>query len=267
MKINEFTIGKSLIHGVTAVKAKSNFSFAKHWHDEYGIGVLDAGAQSSLSGRGVVEAVCGNTITVNPGEVHDGKPIGDQGRAWRMLYFDPALISSIVQDISQGTVQTFEITAPIIRDQAITQKFNLYYSCVNQPHSTAAQQEILYALVSDLLKLDNFADNTTLIPSQISQAIDFMNDEPTKDIQLSDLSSLTGLSRFQVLRGISSATGFTPHAYLIQKRLDLTKALIREGKSLCYAADLAGFNDQSHMHRVFVKKYGITPGKYAKAFK
>lgn len=48
-------------------------------HDQFGIGLVERGAQKSLSGRGMVEAEAGHVITVNPGEVHDGIPLGEGG--------------------------------------------------------------------------------------------------------------------------------------------------------------------------------------------
>lgn len=265
--MNDFNIGKSAIKGITAVTAKSDRAFSKHWHDEYGVGVIDAGAQTSLSGRGIVEAICGNMITVNPAEIHDGKPLGDNGRQWRMLYFDPQLIAGFVEDISHQAKQSFEITAPIIRNDLITKKFNLLYAHATNKGNPARQEELLLGLISDLMTLEKVTDSVVQVPHEITQAIDFMNDEPTHDIQLSDLASVTGLSRFQVLRGVSAATGLTPHAYLVQKRVDLAKILIQQGETLCDAAGLAGFSDQSHLHRIFAKKYGITLGKYARSLR
>src|SRR3546814_9824655 len=72
------------VHGgdITVVDAHSDRSFARHAHDTFGIGLITEGAQRSWSGRGAVEAACGQLITVNPGEVHDGKPVGP-ARSWR----------------------------------------------------------------------------------------------------------------------------------------------------------------------------------------
>ena len=88
--------------GVEAVTAESRHAFPRHIHDQFGIGVIERGAQKSLSGRGEVEAGPGNTITVNPGEVHDGTPLDDAGRMWRMLYLDPRLVAETVCDMSEG---------------------------------------------------------------------------------------------------------------------------------------------------------------------
>ncbi len=63
--------------------ARTTRTFGRHFHDQFGVGVVLSGAQRSASGRGPVEAVRGDVITVNPGEVHDGAPIGGQVRTWR----------------------------------------------------------------------------------------------------------------------------------------------------------------------------------------
>ncbi|MCG5481567.1 MAG: AraC family transcriptional regulator, partial [Ensifer alkalisoli] len=57
----------------------------------------------------------------------------------------------------------------------------------------------------------------------------------------------------------------TPHAYLVQRRIDIVRQLIAKRTPLADAAVAGGFADQSHMTRVFVRKYGFTPGAYAQA--
>lgn len=80
MKTSQFRMRRCAIEGVEAVEADTAHSFGRHTHDQFGIGVITRGAQRSASGRGPVEAGPGDMITVNPGEVHDGHPIGDAGR-------------------------------------------------------------------------------------------------------------------------------------------------------------------------------------------
>src|SRR3546814_19206 len=94
------------VHGgdITVVDAHSDRSFARHAHDTFGIGLITEGAQRSWSGRGAVEAACGQLITVNPGEVHDGKPVGP-ARSWSMLYLSPRLVGDILDETGRATVR------------------------------------------------------------------------------------------------------------------------------------------------------------------
>ncbi|WP_204330601.1 AraC family ligand binding domain-containing protein, partial [Proteus mirabilis] len=79
---------------------------------------------------GPVEAGAGDTITVNPGEVHDGAPIGDAGRSWRMLYFDPQVIAVATRDISQGKAGASEFSHPVIRNGDIAGRFRALFASV-----------------------------------------------------------------------------------------------------------------------------------------
>ena len=76
---------------------------------------------------------------------------------------------------------------------------------------------------------------------------------------LAELAILSGLSRFQVMRGFIKATGLTPHAYIVQRRMDLARRLMSAAMPLAMVAATAGFADQSHMTRLFVQKYGLSP--------
>src|SRR3546814_14195359 len=78
------------------------------------------------------------------------------------------------------------------------------------------------------------------------------------------MAAQAGFSRFQTLRAFADLTGLTPHAYTVQKRLDLARLWIRRETPLAEAAIEAGFGDQSHMHRAFMARYGYTPGQYAR---
>ena len=84
-------------------------------------------------------------------------------------------------------------------------------------------------------------------------------------LTLADLAAACGLSRYQVLRAFARETGLTPHAYQIQRRLLPARSLIRRGSSLADAAATVGFADQSHMTRLFVRAYGVSPRRYALA--
>jgi quercetin dioxygenase-like cupin family protein len=77
MDRGSFAMRPCAFQDVQAVEARSRHAFPRHTHDSYGIGLIVRGAQRSWSGRGTVEAGRGNIITCNPGEVHDGVPIGD----------------------------------------------------------------------------------------------------------------------------------------------------------------------------------------------
>jgi AraC-like DNA-binding protein len=79
------------------------------------------------------------------------------------------------------------------------------------------------------------------------------------------LAALSGVSRFQLLRGFAREIGITPHAYLVQRRVLLARRFLADGQTPAQAAVRAGFADQSHMTRAFVRQLGVTPSRYRAA--
>ncbi|PTC00738.1 AraC family transcriptional regulator, partial [Thalassospira xiamenensis] len=99
----------------------------------------------------------------------------------------------------------------------------------------------------------------------IARAKAMIDDAPDENLSLADLANAAGLSRFQTVRHFTRATGLTPHAYIIQRRLDLSRRLIATGTALADVAATAGFADQSHLNRHFIRAYGLSPGRFKRA--
>jgi AraC-like DNA-binding protein len=260
-----FRIRGTNMAGVEALSAETDHAFCKHSHDQFGIGVVLCGAQTSASGRGQVEAMAGDLISVNPGEVHDGRPIGGSGRRWEMLYFAPEIILAVAADIHPESARQ-ELEFPVLRDRDAVSIFRQLHASAlsHRPGDGLACESLLLALV-DRLMPGQVLGRSHVPVAGLRRAIGQIDDMPTRDWTLADLAKTAGLSRFQVLRGFAATTGLTPHAYLMQRRTDLARWLIRRAMPLAEAAAASGFADQSHMTRVFARKYGITPGAYAAA--
>jgi AraC-like DNA-binding protein len=260
MARRDFRMRPSGFAGVDAVEATTRHTFPRHTHDQFGIGVIHQGAQKSASGRGPVEAGSGDAITVNPGEVHDGIPIGDHGRSWRMLYFDPEVIAGAVADMSEGGTKTFEFHDPVIGDTRIVDRFRALYAAMTEGETGAIErEEMIFILLAALRPRAARA----AIPEAISRAREMIETDPARPVTLDELARECGLGKFQLLRGFCKATGLTPHAFLMQRRVALARRLITGRLPLAEAAVAAGFADQSHMTRLFVRTYGISPGLYA----
>ncbi|THK37401.1 AraC family transcriptional regulator [Ensifer sp. MPMI2T] len=266
MTKGQFRMLRRRIAGVDAVEAATNHSFPRHTHDQFGIGLIHQGAQKSLSGRGPVEAARGDVITVNPNEVHDGAPIGDAGRSWRMLYLDPAIVEAAVSDISEGGRRICEFANPVIRNAALAARFRELFAIATTSEGSDAivrWDELVLMLFAEVMQL--VPRGTRKTPESIAIARSLIDDDPLASITLADLARESSLSRFQLVRGFAKATGLTPHAYLVQRRIDIVRRLIAEGTPLAEAAIAGGFADQSHMTRIFVRTYGVSPGAYVAA--
>jgi len=242
----------------------SNHHFPRHSHDQFGIGVISRGAQRSWSGIGQVDASAGDVIMVNPGEVHDGAPLDGNPREWRMIYLDPGLVAREVEEDIPGQP---EIVRPVARDPLLAGHFFRLFACLTDstPDRLAGEESLLRSLICILRKHGTARFALGPPAPCVTKALERMDSAPEMPFTLGELAALSGVSRFQFLRGFARQTGITPHAYLVQRRVRLARQLLINGEAPAQAAADAGFADQSHMTRAFVRQLGITPSRYRAA--
>ena len=223
----------------------------------HGIGVIDAGGQHSASGRGPVQALRGEVITVNPGEVHDGIPMQGEKRRWRMLHLNSALFE-MEHDAA-------EWTRPVLRDARVA-------ALVDAVFASAAAGADALALEQRLALLLHHAPSTQAAPATprwaainpaLRRARERLADDAAPPPSLADLAQCTGMSRYQFLRAFAAAFGLPPHAWAAQQRLARAEGFLTRGLTAADAAAASGFADQSHMTRAFRRFRGYTPGQYA----
>lgn len=257
----EFKVARFPHPGIVVVEAQSRRSFGRHAHDQYGVGLITHGAQRSASGRGPVETGAGAIITVNPGEVHDGAPIGDSGRRWSMLYLEPETVRAASSD-EHG--DDYEFESPAFHDGAARACLVRLFDARSGAGDGLLIEEQLLLLLERLRARRRRSAAARAVP-EVLPAKALIDDDPAASLQLADLAQACGLSRFQTLRAFSRATGLTPHAYQMQRRLQAARRLIASGRPLVEAALDSGFHDQSHMTRLFVRMHGYSPGAFARA--
>jgi AraC-like DNA-binding protein len=251
--------------GVHYTSIESGCHFGKHWHTTYGIGLLEHGAHASASGRGEVQAYAGDLITTNPGEVHDGRPMGGPSRRWRIVSMEPAVVASMSDQPSNADI---EVTRPVIQDGELRVNLQRLFARLEHWSGSQSSAEVMAcdeSLVRTCaLLLSRHATNARIEEGggDMTRVRDRLADELIDPPTLAHLATMMGLSRYQLLRRFERAYGVPPHRWLLVQRTEKARALIRKGWSLAEAAASSGFADQSHMTRQFVRQFGFTPGAW-----
>ena len=257
---------RSALHGIHTMQADSSRTFARHCHEEFGIGLIVRGAQRSCSGRGMVDAGPGDIIMVNPGEVHDGQPLQEDGRAWRMLYIQPALWQQLAEELAEQEASPQPLLLPQLSDAGLRQQFVQVFALLRgEAVAGLPAEQAMLQLLARLLPAHGYRQAASACSASIARVRALLDDAPTQPHSLSALAELAGISRFRLLRSFSQQLGCSPHDYLQQRRLNLARGLMVQGRPLADVAAAVGFADQSHMNRVFLQRLGITPGRYVRA--
>ncbi len=212
----------------------------------------------------------GDVISTNPGEVHDGRPVGPPTRRWRIIYVDVDVMTTL----TAAEPGRAEITRPVIADPMLFRILQRLFSRLErwnnrrphaQPVDALAFEEALVASCVRLLARHGAARWSEAPSSDVREVRERLADDSARVPNLAELARLTGLSRYQVLRRFERAYGLPPHAWLLRRRAERARVLIRDGSTLSAAAAATGFADQSHMTRVFARQFGFTPGAWRRA--
>jgi AraC-like DNA-binding protein len=82
-------------------------------------------------------------------------------------------------------------------------------------------------------------------------------------VALTDVARECRLSVSHFSRAFRQTTGVAPHRWLLNRRVELAKDLLRDRDvSLAHVALRCGFADQSHFTRVFTRLASISPGAW-----
>jgi AraC family transcriptional regulator len=95
---------------------------------------------------------------------------------------------------------------------------------------------------------------------QLKRVLEYIAANLASEIRLEDMASVADLSVFHFARAFRSSTGVTPHQYVLQRRIDIVKILLRTHNwNLENIASATGFADASHLTKAFRRQTGTTP--------
>jgi AraC family transcriptional regulator len=102
-----------------------------------------------------------------------------------------------------------------------------------------------------------------LSPQRLERVRDYVEAHLDDDLSLTVLADIACLSPYHFSRSFKQATGAGPQRFVIQRRIERAKRLLRQtGRPLALIALETGFADQSHLTLVFRREMGVTPGRY-----
>ncbi|MUL10144.1 helix-turn-helix domain-containing protein [Aliivibrio fischeri] len=242
----------------------SNACYKKHTHREFSIGVVDSGISEYFNQNKKQMISPGSTVIVNPEEVHSCNPQKGTNWSYKMLYVEPEWIAKLQSQIlndSNNTFRPFQIThtdCPFIY-----RGFQSLAHTLIEDESTIKVEQTALNFFSELILKDTNNPSLDVISKKaINCAYQYISDNFDKNISISEIAEVSGLSDFYLIHSFRKQYGITPHAYQIVMRINKAKALLKNGENIASIATDLGFTDQSHFHRNFKSVVAATPKQY-----
>lgn len=102
-----------------------------------------------------------------------------------------------------------------------------------------------------------------LSPTQLKEAMSFLDAQLPDRVELAALAELAGLSQSHYNRAFKASTGMSPYQWQLHARIERAKDLLMNScRSLDSVAAATGFADAVHFGRVFRKLTGATPAAW-----
>jgi AraC-like DNA-binding protein len=124
---------------------------------------------------------------------------------------------------------------------------------------------MIYNFFQDFVKKYASNKESQTVTNKIVNSIkQYILENINEQITLDDIANIVGYNKEYIIRLFKKEFGLTPHAFLINEKVNYAKNLIDQSDKLNLSniAINSGFYDQSHFTKFFKRSFAITPQKY-----
>ena len=188
-----------------------------------------------------------------------------------LLYcaFDHRLVSEVRNEIEGEAPASLDLRS-CVRDHAISGILNLLFAEVELGSVSTRLyiDSLVHALTIRFLFLGEGTPwqargPAPLARQKLSRIQELIESRLDADLTLQELATAVGYSRSHFLRAFRATTGVTPHRYVLNRRIERARRLLREtDMSIAQVGYCCGFSSQAHLTLAFRKICGLTPGGY-----
>lgn len=242
---------------ITALSASfTDFTYKKHCHEEYALGVTLRGIQEYNLDGSFHASYENGVMLFNPEQVHDGRAHDSSGLDYVMLYIEPRLFLDIL-----GKKDMVRFASPVVYNQALMNSILNLSSAIQSGEDEALCSELLLSLVDNFNTINIFA-NYKKDNKLVNRVKEMIYSKLEDVMSLDEICKEFSLSKFQFIRLFKAYTGISPYQYFLFCKVNHAKQLLEKNKDIYSAVVECGFVDLSHLNKHFKRIYGITAFEY-----
>jgi AraC-like DNA-binding protein len=237
--------------------------YPPHLHGEFGIELVVRGTETTVIHGESHTAFAGDLILLNPDEVHS---TDSRGAEYKLIRIGARTLGRIFADVAGDSGVQPYFPRLVVRDCATYTSLARLLAKLEQNLSFLEQESEFISTISRLVERQ-IEDRMVTKPAgkepdRVEVAREYIRAHYSENISLSELSSVTDLSPYHLLRTFRRQIGVPPHEFQTQVRIAHARRLLSAGHAISDAAVETGFCDQSHFSRNFKRIVAMTPGRY-----
>ncbi|MFK3866237.1 AraC family transcriptional regulator [Pseudoalteromonas rhizosphaerae] len=267
--MNQFQyINDKTLNQFTLLDAKmTDFSYSKHAHEEYSLGVTLKGRQDFFSQRAFHKSPTGGVIVFNPEDVHDGHSGLTEHLEYVMLYVHPNEFEPMFKALGYTKHAAPRVATPLLADPQLAQQIlALKQLTSGNNYTTIDTENTLFNIAHSIIKQTGCAIEPLGLSSRkdtlLLKAKDYIMANLGHDISIDDIAGVATMSKYHFIRLFNKQFGLTPYQYVVNCRINMARKYIESGARASQVALDSGFADNSHLNRHFKRIYGLTPKQY-----
>ncbi|MBN7822133.1 AraC family transcriptional regulator [Bowmanella yangjiangensis] len=240
--------------------------YAPHSHLQWSLGAITEGCSTFVYQDKEVLVTAGTLVMMNPHWVHACNPVDNQPWGYLMLYIDANWLTQLRFDAGLlGSCHWQDITTSVIREPQWFDGYCQLADCLLDDSRVLLDKQVavveyLSALFFELA--DSQAPRLAAVPQKLQKLADYIRMHAADDVSLDSLCEQSGYSPGHLVRAFKQYFGLTPHAYLLNCRVQLGQHALKQGQPIAQTALELGFADQAHFQRTFKRLVAATPKQY-----
>ena len=120
-------------------------------------------------------------------------------------------------------------------------------------------------IVNEILEeLNTACSNETKNEDLIAEVISYINKNLLQTPSLDELSERFFVSKYYLSHKFKEYSKTSIHKYILMKKINMAKQLLRQGKSPCDVCYVCGFTTYSNFYKEFTKRTGKSPKEYGR---
>lgn len=244
-------------------------NFPEHFHEEYVIGFIAEGSRKFRCNGHIYHLNAGAILIINPKEIHSCEHYGKAKLHYFSININKHIMREVVLSITGKDILPCFTTNVLQEKDLAINLIDLKDMIVQNQHNLASE-ELFLMLMSRLLdeyaniNLSQIGKDEVSINAKINNVCRYLDDNFQRNVSLDELSILSNLSKYHLIRLFTKERGISPHKYLETIRIEKSKIMLEKGIPIIDIALQMGFVDQSHFSNSFKGLIGLTPRTYQK---